>query len=62
MIPLNLDDPVLDSPSGAAALLEGSSKGPDGILTPRNTGNDADRLPPPPLALPPDPDDAVRSR
>lgn len=62
MVALYLDDPLLEGAATTAAALQLSSQGLKLFFVEGKPGNDRDVLPPPPLGLPADPDDAIARR
>lgn len=62
MIPLDLDDPLLEGAAGAAAALELLGQGLEGGGLEGHAGDDRHRLAAAPLGLAPHPHDAVAGR
>ena len=59
MVPLDLDDPVLDRTACSAALFQFADQRPDTFDIQRNADDNGDRLSAAPFRLAPDTDDAI---
>lgn len=62
MVPLNLDDPVLDRSAGSAAFFELSGKRPDPVIIQGHPRDDSNSLPAAPFRFAPDPNDSIATR